>query len=222
MQITAIFLDLDGTLVDSNQRHVDAWVRAFAEGGHDLPAERIAGQIGKGADQLVPALIDGASDDEAETLGDAHGRIFKRDHLHQVTALPGARDLVQRVHDSGRLVVLASSAGEEELAHYCDLLGIGELVDFSTSIEDVEASKPAPDIFAVARDKAGVSADAVVVIGDSPFDMEGAARCGMVALGVRSGKFADQVLKDAGAHAIYDDAADIVARWDETLMGKSL
>lgn len=217
MPTSALFLDLDGTLVDSNARHVAAWRRAFADAGHDIAADAIAAQIGKGADQLVPALIPGIDEAGAQALGDAHGIIFKREHLARVEPLPGATDLVHRAHAAGCTVVLASSAGSEELRHYCDLLGIADLVDVTTTIDDVDASKPAPDIFAVAREKAGVKAAYVLVVGDSPFDMEAARRCGMRAVAVRTGGFPDDALRDAGASAILGDAAAVLAQWDEVV-----
>jgi HAD superfamily hydrolase (TIGR01509 family) len=210
----AVFFDIDGTLVDSNALHIEAWRRVFADAGHDIGPEAIAGQIGKGADNLVPALIPGTSDEDAEKLGDAHGSIFKGEYLEQVRAFPQARELVRRVHDSGRMVVLASSASAEELEHYQKLLGIEDLVDVTTTSDDVETTKPAPDIFAVARDKADVSADAVVVVGDAPYDMEAAAKCGMTRVAVRSGGFDDETLRKAGAQTIYDDAAALLADFD--------
>lgn len=210
----AVFFDIDGTLVDSNNLHVEAWVRAFADAGHEVARERIAGQIGKGADNLVPALIPGASEEDAEAIGDRQGAIFKADFIDRVRPFPKAHDLVARVHQAGLTMVLASSAGKEELKHYCDLLDIGNLVDVATTIDDVGTSKPAPDIFAVARDKADVPADTVTVVGDSPFDMDAARTCGMRRLAVRSGGFDDAALTEAGAQAIYDDVAALLAGFD--------
>jgi membrane protein len=214
----AVFFDIDGTLVDSNDLHIEAWLRAFAEAGHDLPRERIAGQIGKGADNLVPALLPGTSDDDAEALGERHGAIFKGEYMERVRPIARARDLVARVHEAGSTVVLASSAGKEELDHYLDLLGIGEMVALSTTSDDVGTSKPAPDIFAVARDKAQVAADTVTVVGDSPFDMDAARTCGMRRVAVRSGGFDDPALTEAGAQAIYDDVAALLAGFDDSLL----
>lgn len=214
----AVLFDLDGTLVDSNRLHVDAWVEAFADAGHRIDPARIAGQIGKGADNLVPALIPGADDDMAETLGDAHGRIFKARYLHTVRPFPDARALVERVHASGRMVALASSASAEELDHYQELLGLAGLVDVVTTIDDVGTSKPAPDIFTVTLRKAGLEAADVVVVGDSPFDLQAAAKAGMRAIGVRSGGFGDDALADA--LAIYDDVAALLADFDASPLAK--
>lgn len=216
----AVFFDIDGTLVDSNALHVEAWRRAFAEAGHDVDRVAIAGQIGKGADNLVPALLPGTGEDGAQELGDAHGTIFKRDYLAQVRPFPHARDLVQRVHDSGRTVVLASSASEEELKHYLKLLDIEQLVDVSTTIDDAGSSKPAPDIFAIARDKAGVDAEAVIVVGDAPYDMDAARKCGMTRVAVRSGGFADSALKEAGAEYLYADVAALLADFDRSPLAR--
>lgn len=214
----AVFFDIDGTLVDSNGLHIEAWRRAFAEAGHDITAHAIATQVGKGPDNLVPALIPGADEAVAKQLGDAHGAIFKRDYLEEVRPFPGAHDLVARVHDSGRIVALASSSSQEELDHYVKLLDIAGLVDVSTTIDDVQRSKPAPDIFTAARDKAGVAADAVVVLGDSPYDMEPARTCGMRRVAVRAGGFDDATLEQAGARQIYDDVADLLAHFDKSAL----
>ena len=210
----AVFFDIDGTLVDSNTLHVEAWVRAFAEAGHRVEPRAIAGQIGKGADNLVPALIEGADDDAAQAIGDRHGAIFKGEYMARVRPFAHARDLVERVHAGGARVVLASSASKEELKHYCDLLGIAGLVDVATTIDDVGTSKPAPDIFAVARDKAGIDAAAVTVVGDAPYDLDAARKCGMARIAVRSGGFDEASLTEAGAQAIYDDVAALLAGFD--------
>ncbi len=218
----AVLFDIDGTLVDSNRYHIEAWHRVFAAIGRPVDRETIASQIGKGADNLVPALFPDLSGREAEVerLGELHGTFFKSDYMPRVRPFPHARDLVERVHRSGQRVVLASSASQAELDHYMDLLDIGSMVDLSTTKDDVETTKPAPDIFAVAREKAGVDAANVVVIGDAPYDMEAAVKCGMGRVGVRSGGFSDDVLTRAGAQTLYDDVADLLARFDESPLGR--
>ncbi len=219
MRCQAVFFDLDGTLVDSNGFHVDAWREAFAEAGHDFAREVIAGQIGKGADNLVPALIPGADPRTVSKLGDRHGAIFKDRYLAQVRAFPQARELVVRVHESGRKVVLASSASQVELDHYVKMLDLKGLIDADTTIDDVPHSKPAPDIFVVAQEKiAPMAADAIVVIGDTPYDMDPARYCGMVPVAVRSGGFDDAGLREAGAVAVYDDAAALLAELAESVI----
>ena len=219
MHCQAVFFDLDGTLVESNGMHIAAWRQAFADAGHDISADAIAGQIGKGGDNLVPALIPGADARTVRKLDDRHGTIFKDRYLKQVRPFPAARDLVARVGESGRKVVLASSASQAELDHYVRLLGIKELIDADTTSDDVIHSKPAPDIFVAAQGKvAGVTAEAIVVVGDTPYDIEPARYCGMVPVAVRSGGFDDASLHAAGAVAIYDDAAALLAGFGDSLI----
>ena len=219
MRCQAVFFDIDGTLVDSNGLHVAAWVEAFAEHGHEVAPEAVAAQIGMGADNLVPALIPGADPRTAKKLGDRHGAIFKDRYLDQVRAFPQARALIEEVHRSGRKVVLASSASQAELDHYVKLLDLKGLVDADTTIDDVPHSKPAPDIFIAALGKvAPIEAGAVVVVGDTPYDMDPARYCGMVPVAVRSGGFADQGLREAGAAAVYDDVAALLAEFGESLL----
>ncbi len=215
MRCQAVFFDIDGTLVDSNGLHVAAWVEAFAEAGHDFAPETVLRQIGKGADNLVPALIPGADARTAKKLGGRHGAIFKDRYLEQVRPFPQARALVSQVHASGRKVVLASSASQAELNHYVKLLDLKKLVDADTTIDDVQHSKPAPDIFVAALGKlTGVDASAVVVVGDTPYDMDPARYCGMVPVAVRSGGFDDEDLTEAGAVAIYNGTATLLAGFD--------
>lgn len=126
----------------------------------------------------------------------------------------GAHDLLAKAHAAGQRVVLASSASEAELEHYLDLLDARAIVDTTTSSDDVEKTKPAPDIFATALKKLGVDPAEVIVVGDTPYDIEAAAKCGIAAVALRSGGFADDVLEGAGAIAIYDDAAALLAGYD--------
>jgi membrane protein len=216
--IRAVLFDIDGTLIDSNELHVDAWVQAFGEHGHAPGAPAIRQQIGKGADNLVPTLIPGAGDAEVEALSAAHGRLFKQLFLPRARAFPHARDLLARAHGAGLRVVLASSASREEADHYLDLLDARSLVHAATSIDDVETSKPAPDIFAVALRKAGVSPEEAVAVGDAPWDAEAAGRAGIALVAVLSGGFEEAELRRAGAAAVYRDAADLLTRYAESLL----
>jgi len=213
-RIKAVLFDLDGTLVHSNEAHVEVWGRVFRDAGHVVAEDAIRGQIGKGGDLFVPTLLPHVPKDERERLDDEHGQRFKAGWLPRIAPFPRAHDLLARVHASGRKVVFASSASGKELDHYLELLDAKRLVDAKTSIDDVETSKPAPDIFGAALKKAGVAADEALVVGDTPFDIEGATRAGIATVAVRSGGFTDDAL--AGAVAIYDDAADLLARFDES------
>ncbi|RZF66290.1 YihY family inner membrane protein [Sphingomonas populi] len=217
IMIKAIFFDVDGTLVDSNEQHVTAWHDAFADQGFRVDREAIRGQIGKGGDLLVPALVPDASEDMRKRLSKRHGVLFKRAHLDTVKPFPAATALIRRVHESGRKVVLASSADAKEVGHYIEQLGIRNALHAMTTIDDAETSKPAGDIFAAALAKVKpLTPDEVIVVGDTPYDVEAASKCGIRTVAVRSGGFADDVLLDAGAVALYDDVAALLARFDES------
>jgi len=217
MAITAVLFDIDGTLVDSNDHHVLAWEEAFAGIGARFDRQVIHDQIGKGTDMLVPTLLPDLDEEAQERLGEAHGDAFKARYLAEVKPFPDARDLLVRTHAAGLRVVLASSASKDELDHYLDLLDARELVSETTSADDVERTKPAPDIFATALDKIGSPpADEVIVIGDTPYDVEAAGKCGVAAIAVRSGGFGDDVLTQAGAVAIHDDVAALLRDYDRS------
>lgn len=215
MVIKAVLFDIDGTLVDSNDYHVEAWQAVFDQTDATFDDRAVHDKIGKGTDILVPTLLPDTDEAEQERMGEEHGRIFKSKYLDKVTPFTAARDLLVKVKDSGRQVVLASSASAEELEHYVKLLDAGEIVSLSTSSDDVERTKPAPDIFATALKKLpSLDPSEVIVVGDTPYDVEAAARCGIAAVGVRSGKFNDQALRVAGAVALYDDVAALLADFD--------
>jgi membrane protein len=217
MTIKAILFDIDGTLVDSNDQHVLTWEEVFRDEGETFDRQVIHGQIGKGADMLVPTLMPGTDEDTLERLANAHGEIFKTKFLDVVKPFPGAHDLLVRVHKAGQTVVLASSASKSELDHYLDLLDARDLVAATTSADDVASTKPAPDIFATALGKLdGCNADEVLVVGDTPYDIEAASKCGIGTIALRSGKFSDEALRGAGAVCLYDDVAALLADYDSS------
>jgi HAD superfamily hydrolase (TIGR01509 family) len=218
LALKAVLFDIDGTLVDSNEQHVDSWLVAFREGGHPQDRETVRSQIGKGGDLLVPSLIPGVDKDTQERLSERQGSHFKSHFLDEVRPFPSAAALVRRVHESGRKVMLASSAKREELEHYVELLGIGDCLAGSTSIDDVEASKPEPDIFSAALEKIGVTAGDALVIGDTPYDVEAARKAGIDAIGLTSGPFDRDELSTAGAVAVYSSVAELLERFDDTVL----
>ncbi|MHB8283464.1 MAG: HAD family hydrolase [Caulobacteraceae bacterium] len=220
MVIKAVLFDIDGTLVDSNDYHVRAWAEAFRTVDADFEGQVIHDQIGKGADMLVPTLLPEADEDTQNRLSKAHGEAFKA-YIGRVQAFPKAHELLRRVHDAGQRVVLASSASSDELEHYLDLLDARDIVSATTSADDVARTKPAPDIFAAALEKiAPLTAEEVLVVGDTPYDVEAAAKAGVAAVAVRSGGFAEAALRKAGAVAIYDDVAALLADFDASPLAR--
>ncbi len=221
MQIKAILFDIDGTLVDSNDFHVLAWKEAFAGIGAAFEHRILHDQIGKGTDMLVPAVLPNVDKATLEKLGNAHGRIFKANFLYKVKPFREAHKLLAHAHGIGQQVVLASSASKAELDHYLDLLDARKLVTAVVSGDDVQNTKPAPDIFSTALAKLhGVTADQALVVGDTPYDVEAAKRIGIASVALRSGKFSDQALRDAGADAVYDDAASLLGDYLNSPLGR--
>jgi HAD superfamily hydrolase (TIGR01549 family) len=220
--IKAVIFDIDGTLVDSVDLHAQAWKEAFKHFGKDIPYQQVRRQIGKGGDQLMPVFF---SREELEEFGEEmeeyRSWIYKRDYLPRVRAFPKVRELFLRIKEDGRTLALASSAKEDELAAYKKIADISDLVEEETSADDAERSKPHPDIFKAALDQLGeTSTDEAVVIGDTPYDAEAAGKLRLRTIGVRCGGFPEEELLAAGAIAIYDDPADLLARYEETIIGR--
>jgi HAD superfamily hydrolase (TIGR01549 family) len=207
-------LDIDGTLVDTNYHHAVAWYRAFRQHEIVLPIWRIHRHIGMGGDQLVAAL---AGDNAEEELGDDIRTAEKALYLaliEEVEPMEGARQLIVDLKERGHTVVLASSAKQDEVDHYLDLLDARELADDWTSSADVEATKPEPDLVETAREKAG-GGDAVMV-GDTPWDVKAAARADVETIAVVTGGFAESELRDAGACGVFESVEELRQRLDET------
>jgi HAD superfamily hydrolase (TIGR01549 family) len=211
-------LDLDGTLVDSNYQHALAWYRAFRGAGLVLPMWRIHRHVGMGGDQLVPAL---AGEDVERERGDALRDAWRREFQplrEEIRPLPGAHALLADLRRRGFEVVLASSAPQEDLDHYLELLDAADLVDAATTSSDVERTKPAPDLVAVALDKA--RGDDAALVGDSVWDVQAAARIGVPTIGVLTGGYGSAELGEAGAVAVFDDAAALCGGLDETPLAR--
>ncbi|HVE67384.1 MAG TPA: HAD family hydrolase [Solirubrobacteraceae bacterium] len=201
MPRSAALLDVDGTLVDSVYQHTLAWHRAFRDEGLEVEVWRVHRRIGMGGDQIVSSLCgDEVEERQGEALRDAEKRRFEA-LIDEVRPLPGARALVEALKERGHEIVLASSAKEEELEHYIDLLEVRELADAWTSSADVEATKPAPDLVEIARGTASV--ERAVMVGDSTWDAEAAGRAGVPTIGLLTGGFSEAELRDAGADPVF-------------------
>jgi HAD superfamily hydrolase (TIGR01549 family) len=207
-------LDIDGTLVDTNYHHAIAWYRAFREQEVTLPLWRIHRHIGMGGDQLVAALagegFDRAHGDEVR----AAEKTLYMELIDEVRPLEGARELIAELNRTGHAVVLASSAKPDEVEHYLDLLDARELADGWTHSGDVERTKPEPDLVAAAVEKAG--GGAAVMVGDSKWDCEAAARAGLETVAVLTGGFSEAELREAGAACVFESLMDLRADLDKT------
>jgi HAD superfamily hydrolase (TIGR01549 family) len=215
----AAILDIDGTLVDTNYQHAIAWYRAFHQYEVVLPIWRIHRHIGMGGDHLVAALGGDTLDEEKGDDIRAAEKVLYAQLIGEVEPLDGARALVEDLKERGHAVVLASSAKEDEVDHYLDLLDARELADGWTTSADVEATKPEPDLVQAAVEKAG-GGDAVMV-GDSTFDCEAAKRAGLETVAVLTGGFSEAELREAGAVAVYHSMDDLRNSLDETPLAAS-
>ena len=211
--IGAVLFDVDGTLVDSNDLHAAAWQEAIRHFGVDLPREEVRAQIGKGGDNLLPALLpEDLVERCRQEIEDYRSELFEHHYLPQAVPFPGVRPLFERLYEDGIRIVLATSARQAELQFHRALLGADDLIHAATSKDDVERSKPCPDIFEAAlRQVRPLAEEEVLVVGDSPWDIKAACRAGLKAVAVRCGGFPEADLLEAGAVAVHDGPEDLLA-----------
>ncbi len=206
--VKTVVLDVDGTLMDTNYLHTEAWAMALAEVGKHAPMARIHEQIGKGSDQLVKEFVE--DEETAQRTTELHGEFYS-EIQHRGYPLPGARDLVSSLSERGYEVWFATSAKPEELELHHEKLESKDKISGVVSSGDVENSKPAPDIFELALEKAGSSTAETVAVGDSIWDVEAAKGAGVRTVAVLTGgAFRAAELKDAGAVGVYEDCAALV------------
>lgn len=207
MPTRAVVLDLDGTLVDSVHHHVTAWHRALAAHGHVVPMARIHAGIGMGSDRLVPWLL-GAHVEESESIADRHAELFL-EVAPELQPTPGAPDLLADLDHRAVPHVVATSAGAEERAAMLRALDDPDVPVVDS--DDVDSSKPAPDLLLAARDHLELG-DGAVMVGDAPWDARAAARAGMACILVRSGGFGDDALTAAAPSQVVDAPRDLVGQ----------
>jgi HAD superfamily hydrolase (TIGR01549 family) len=213
-RLPAAILDIDGTLVDTNYHHALAWFRAFRRVDVTLPLYRIHRHIGMGGDQLVEALAGPDFDAEhGDEVREIEGELYK-ELIDEVQPLADARELLEDLKRAGHTLVLASSAKRHEVEHYLDLLGARDLADDWTMSDDVEQTKPAPDLVQAAVEKAG--GGPAVMVGDSVWDCEAAKRAGVPTVAVLTGGFSEQELRAAGAAAVFERLVELRANLAST------
>jgi phosphoglycolate phosphatase-like HAD superfamily hydrolase len=218
--IRNVIFDLDGTLIDSVEAHAQAWSRAFAAFGKHVPVEDVRQQIGKGGDQLMPVFL---TPEEESAFGEAleahRGRVFRQEYLPRVRPFPMVVPLFERLVQDGKRVALGSSSAKEDLDHFIGLLGIRRFLDASTNADDVEASKPEPDVFLEALRRLGrPRKDDVIVVGDAPWDAIAADRAGLRTIGLLGGGFSEEQLRTAGCVEVYQDVADLFADYEHSAL----
>ena len=214
----AVVFNIDGTLVDSVDLHAEAWHEALKHFGHDIPVAAIRSQIGKGGDKLLPEFLPA---DEVKKLGDKiekfRSKLFMQDYMPRVRPFPGVRELFEKIKGSGLKIGLASSAEKKQLKEMKKIARIDGLVDCDTSADDVEDSKPDPDVFdAVMKCLKPIPPRETVVVGDTPYDAEGARKAGLTVVGVLCGGFPESDLRAAGCVAIFRDPADLLEHYESS------
>jgi HAD superfamily hydrolase (TIGR01509 family) len=215
-RLRGVLLDVDGTLLDSNDAHASAWADVFAEFGYDIRFEHVRPLVGMGGDKLVPILT--GLDHETgkgKQLSERKKAVFEERYLPYLAPTRGARQLLEHMIAEELELVIATSAGHDEMRALLDRAGVADLIDEATSSGDVESSKPDPDVIGAALKKGNLTADEVVMIGDTPYDIAAAAKAGVPTIALRCGGWWDD-LSLGGAVAIYNDPADLLAQYDES------
>jgi HAD superfamily hydrolase (TIGR01509 family) len=203
-----VVLDVDGTLMDTNYLHTEAWARAFEEVGHRIPRARLHKQIGKGSSLLIREFVE--DEETEERINELHSEIYAelQEYGHP---LPGAKELISSLRERGYEVWFVTSAKDEELEHHIQELEAEGRISGVVNSSAVENPKPAPDIFELALQKAGASPDETVAIGDAVWDVEAADAAGIRTVAVLTGgAFSRQELEEAGAVAVYEDCAELL------------
>jgi len=219
MTDSAVILDVDGTLVDSNDPHARAWVDAFAEAGVEVSFDRVRRAIGMGGDKLLPH-VSGISKEspQGERIDARRREIFKSRYLPTVQPFPRVRELVERFARDGFRLVVASSASEDDLRPLLDRAGVADLIQARTSSDDAENSKPDPDIVWAALKRSRAPSNAAIMLGDTPYDVEAALGARIRVVGLESGGWRREELK--GAAEVYASAAELCDRYETSIFAR--
>jgi phosphoglycolate phosphatase-like HAD superfamily hydrolase len=220
MPKAAIF-DLDGTLLDSVDLHALAWQEALAQFGHEVSFGKVRGQIGKGGDKLIPVFLSPADQrNHGKELEEWRGKRFRSKYLPLIRPFSAVPDLLRRVRHEGLRIAVASSAKKEELEKYLGIARIANLIDASTSSDDADESKPAPDVFQIVLQKLGIAGTDAVAVADTPYDSEAAGKANISTIGMLCGGFSESSLRQAGCVEIYPGPATLLACFARSLLVK--
>lgn len=211
--LKGVLLDIDGTLLDSNDAHAAAFTRAFAEHGLDIPFDHVRPLVGMGSDKLVPSLTGFEHDTrEGKAIVERKKGIFEERYLADLKPTPGARALLERLLADGLALVVATSAGGDEMNGLLERAGVADLIHDATSSGDVDNSKPDPDVIGAATKKSKLKPRDLIMLGDTPYDIEAAGKAGVRTIALRCGGWWDDDALES-ALAIYDDPGDLLAHW---------
>jgi HAD superfamily hydrolase (TIGR01509 family) len=212
--IRGFLLDIDGTLVLSNDAHAHAWLDAFAEFGYSVAFDEVRHLIGMGGDKLISTLQPELNDHEGvgKQITEARSKIFLKKYASELKPAPGSRELIQALLARDLKLIAASSSKQDELDVLLKAAEVDDLLTEATTSDDADNSKPDPDIVEVALDQLGLSADEALMLGDTPYDIQSAKKAGVKCIAVRCGGWSDSKLH--GALAIYDDPADVLAHFN--------
>lgn len=212
-----VIFDIDGTLVDSNDAHARAWVKAFADEHITVPFDQVRPLIGMGSDQMVPRLTDVQKDSPTfKRLGEAWKQHFQAEEMPHLKAQPGVRALIERLQERGLRLIVGTSADEALVADLLRVAGVDDLLTEYTTASDVESSKPEPDILQAAVTKLGLAPAEVLMVGDTPFDIESARKAGVATVALRCGGDT----RFEGAVAVYTDPQEWLEQLDQSPLGK--
>ena len=219
MAYKAVLLDIDGTLIDSNDAHANAWVAVCKEFGHDIKFDDVRWLIGMGGDKVLPELTGLQEEsEEGEKILTRRGEIFRSEYLPKLKPFEKTRELLQTISDDGCQLVVATSASKKDLGALLKQAGIADLIDEAANSDDAEESKPAPDIVEAAMKRAKVEPGEAIMIGDTPYDIGAATRAGIPIIAVRCGGWDTEELR--GAISIYDDPADLLGHYSSSPLRK--
>ena len=210
--IRGVILDMDGTLIDSNEAHARTWVDALQVFGYDVTLDAVRPLMGQGADKILPRLTGCTGDsDIGRKIAARRATLFEQQYLPSIQPFPRSRELVKQMHDYGLRTVIASSSRRDHLQHLLETVDIETFIDGATSAEDAGVSKPDPDVIEAALARLDLDAGEVMMIGDTPYDIEAAARIGIRTIALRCGGWKDEDL--TGAVAVYTDPDELLARF---------
>lgn len=217
--IEAFILDIDGTLIDSVKAHAKSWVKTFEKYGKEISLEDAEKLIGMGGDQFLPDYFSKQKlDEKQEEIEEYRSELFKKEFLPDIKPFPKVREFVEKIQNDGKKVVLASSAKDDEIKNYKKIANIEDLIDKETSSDDAEESKPEPDIFIAARKKIeDIKRENILVIGDTPYDVEAANKADLKIIGVLTGGWSREKLSEKGCVEVYKDIEEIYENYSRII-----